>query len=414
MCSVYMNLLLAQSFNIERNFYFENFDTTMLCADENLFWKSEAQSLESSLQTDSSQADLYYKLAIATEYVGIQDGLYIVGLLDKAISIDSTQAKYYAVRSIIKINWAQYVYEYDIAEGCADMKVAVQIGLPSYLLNNESVQGILKYYYCNLKSASGTYDTVYSRRYLKKREVSKLSDSVVAVCNEIAQLQEFSFNVYKRIMIDSASQVLYTKLYECCDEWELFSLTKHKSAMVKVFSYCALLEQSPHLFVHALQMNKADTATVLYRNGISARMLMQERSAVSLIAKQFAYYAYVQDIYIAIFDDKDWKYIENEHRKLLQNLEDNFERKIVTVKGKLLNAKFGAIINLDNGGMFYVKDKPYWDDSLYGEYVEITGETDLKTFFRTTERYESGELVFRSHIPEFVKSIEVHSLTVVN
>jgi len=251
--------------------------------------------------------------------------------------------------------------------------------------------------------------------YSQDKNISlSYSDSIVSTCSEIAKLNELKLNVFYFAYTDSLDLILYYKLVKFCNDSNLFELTKHKSPIVKVYSYFGLLEKNASLLTNAIRMNERDTATVIYRRGAYSREIFSDRSNVIQIAKEIAYNGYTCELDSAILNDKDWNFIKKEQKILLKNLENNFNKKNIAVTGKALNRKYGASINLEDGNFYYVTDKQQWEKEIYGKEIEVVGYIRLKTYFQKTERNNQGELILRSNPPELIKTIELHKLVIID
>ena len=72
-----------------------------------------------------------------------------IDMLDLAIAQEPTNANFHAVRGIIKYNWGAWSYDYDIGEGCLDIRKAISLGLSITITNSETITGILDHPSCN-------------------------------------------------------------------------------------------------------------------------------------------------------------------------------------------------------------------------------------------------------------------------
>lgn len=141
------NHSLSQGYGVGIEFYPNPIRETKLL--DQSFWNKKVKKLSRKHSRSPNNAELIYKLAIAKSYVLTNDLTDIIVLLDKAINLDSTQAKYYAVRGIVKYDWGAYSPDYDISEGCPDIKKALEFGLIEKLKRNEAINGILNHPSCN-------------------------------------------------------------------------------------------------------------------------------------------------------------------------------------------------------------------------------------------------------------------------
>ena len=137
----------AQGYGIEYDFYPDPIPKEKLYDQD--FWKKKVENLTRKSQESPNDATLLYKLALAKSYVMTNYKTDIILLLDRVIEIDSTQAKFYAVRGIVKYNWGAYSPDYDIAEGCPDIRKALEVGLEEKLRSSEAIRGILNHPSCN-------------------------------------------------------------------------------------------------------------------------------------------------------------------------------------------------------------------------------------------------------------------------
>jgi hypothetical protein len=138
---------IAQSYGVGQEFYSDSIPEGKLHSQD--YWKEKTNELSKENEESPNNPMLMYKLAIAKSHVMSIDLMESIHLLDKAIKIDSTQAKFYAVRGIIKYDWGAYSPDYDIAEGCPDIRKSLEMGLEERLKTNEVIIGILKHPSCN-------------------------------------------------------------------------------------------------------------------------------------------------------------------------------------------------------------------------------------------------------------------------
>jgi|SRR5690554_1225814 len=138
---------LAQGYGVKQDFYPDSIPEGKLYDQD--FWKEKSEVLSKESEESPNDPMLLYKLAIAKSNVMSNDLTDVILLLDKAIEIDSTQAKIYAVRGIIKYDWGAYSPDYDISEGCPDIRKSLEMGLEDRLKNNEAIIGILNHPSCN-------------------------------------------------------------------------------------------------------------------------------------------------------------------------------------------------------------------------------------------------------------------------
>lgn len=144
---IFGHLLIAQGYGIGYEFYPDSLPQDKLY--DQYFWDKEVEELILECRESPSDATLLYKLAIAKSYIMNDDLTEIILLLDQAIEIDSTQARFYAVRGIVKYDWGAYSPDYDIAEGCPDVRKALEMDLEEKLKRNEAINGILNHPSCN-------------------------------------------------------------------------------------------------------------------------------------------------------------------------------------------------------------------------------------------------------------------------
>jgi hypothetical protein len=138
---------LAQGYGIGIEFYPDPIPEGKLFNQD--FWEKKVKKLARKSRKSPNDARLLYKLAIAKGYVITNDMTDIIMLLDSAIEVDSTQAKFYAVRGIVKYDWGAYSPDFDIAEGCPDIRKALEMGLKENLKSNEAINGILNHPSCH-------------------------------------------------------------------------------------------------------------------------------------------------------------------------------------------------------------------------------------------------------------------------
>jgi hypothetical protein len=113
------------------------------------YWKKKVKQNNRKCRKYPNNETLLYKCAIAKSYILTNDMTEIIDLLDRAIQLDSLQPKFYAVRGIIKYDWGAYSPDYDIAEGCPDIRKALEMDLEEKLKHNEAINGILNHPSCN-------------------------------------------------------------------------------------------------------------------------------------------------------------------------------------------------------------------------------------------------------------------------
>ena len=138
----------GQGFNIEPNFYTAAVPETGTWKETKAFWDNEVVRLKAKNVQGKAKADVLYALAIALHESGTNDMLELIALLDTAIEMNPLEAKYYAVRGIVKYNWGGYSPDYDLSEGCPDIEKAKTLGLPREMLANESMTDIPKHPNC--------------------------------------------------------------------------------------------------------------------------------------------------------------------------------------------------------------------------------------------------------------------------
>ena len=139
----------GQGIGIESSFYSSNVPEMKTWDIIKKYWEKEVQNLNVKIKSDNNNSELLYKLAIARHNSNEQDLLELIKLLDKAISINPNRPKYYAVRGIIKYNWGAWSKEYDIGQGCPDVKKAIKMGLSKDLKSSESMVSVLEHPSCN-------------------------------------------------------------------------------------------------------------------------------------------------------------------------------------------------------------------------------------------------------------------------
>jgi len=113
--------------------------------DDQGYWSKQVKKITKKSNKNPSDANLLYKLAVATEWAMLKNEPYdAIALLDRAIEIDSSQVNYYIVRGIIKMDWGSYSSDYDGLKSCDDFKKAMEIGIPDTLLLDVEFSQILK------------------------------------------------------------------------------------------------------------------------------------------------------------------------------------------------------------------------------------------------------------------------------
>lgn len=140
--------LFGQGLGIESNFYSANVPEMTSWTEMKNYWENEVKTLNAKIASNEKNSELIYKLAIAKHNAGEQNLLELIKLLDKAILINPNKPKYYAVRGIIKYNWGAWSKNYDIGQGCPDVKKAIAMGLPEDLKKSESIVGVLEHPSC--------------------------------------------------------------------------------------------------------------------------------------------------------------------------------------------------------------------------------------------------------------------------
>lgn len=144
-CSVFS---FSQGYGIEDNFYPSQVRELDSWYEIKRFWESEIDRISKEIKIRRDNSELLYQLAIARHNANEQNLIELIELLDKAISMNPKKAKYYAVRGIIKYNWGAWSPDYDIGEGCPDIKKSIALGLSGKLKENESIVGILGHPSC--------------------------------------------------------------------------------------------------------------------------------------------------------------------------------------------------------------------------------------------------------------------------
>jgi hypothetical protein len=140
--------LFGQGLGIESQFYSSNVPEMKTWDDIKKYWEKEIQNLNVKIKSDKNNPELIYKLVVAKHNSGEQNLVELIKQLDKAISINPNRPKYYAVRGIIKYNWGAWSPDYDIGEGCPDVKKAIKMGLSKNLKSSESIVGVLEHPSC--------------------------------------------------------------------------------------------------------------------------------------------------------------------------------------------------------------------------------------------------------------------------
>jgi hypothetical protein len=62
----------------------------------------------------------------------------------------------------------------------------------------------------------------------------------------------------------------------------------------------------------------------------------------------------------------------------------------ISVKGKAMNAKAGAVVTQENDHDYYIEELHAWPDSAYGKTVEVTGTLHIQTFTEEDLKDEEG------------------------
>jgi hypothetical protein len=138
---------LAQGYGVSSNFYIKRVSKKK--ESNNAYWERQVKKLSNKYLNDSLNTEILYGLAIAKSRIfDTRDAQESINLLDKAIVLDSLNAKYYAVRGIIKYDWGIWSKEYTPSDGCEDINKAIDLGLSAKLKDNEAIIGILNHPNC--------------------------------------------------------------------------------------------------------------------------------------------------------------------------------------------------------------------------------------------------------------------------
>ena len=131
----------AQGYGISNKFYIKQVSEKNSFSDA--YWKKQVKKLSRKSQKNPDNSEYLYALAIAKQRIfDARDAQESIKLLNKAIELDSTKAKYYAVRGIIKYDWGVWSQEYTPSDGCIDINKAIELGLSEELKNDEAIIGI--------------------------------------------------------------------------------------------------------------------------------------------------------------------------------------------------------------------------------------------------------------------------------
>jgi len=140
-------LSIAQGYGVSSDFYIKK--VTKKKEFDNQFWEKQVKKLSRKHSRDSLNPDVLYGLAIAKSRIfDSRDAQESIDLLDRAIAIDSSNAKYFAVRGIIKYDWGVWSEEYTPSDGCEDINKAIDLGLSEKLKQDVAIIGILKHPNC--------------------------------------------------------------------------------------------------------------------------------------------------------------------------------------------------------------------------------------------------------------------------
>jgi hypothetical protein len=63
----------------------------------------------------------------------------------------------------------------------------------------------------------------------------------------------------------------------------------------------------------------------------------------------------------------------------------------VTVTGRALNAKAGAVIHAQDGQIYYIDELTHWSDTIYSKTLEVTGVLHIQTFTEDDLKDENGD-----------------------
>jgi hypothetical protein len=135
-------LSFGQGYGVSSEFYIKRVSKKNEINNE--YWEKQIKKLSRKYSKDSLNPEILYGLAITKSRVfDSRDAQESIDLLNKAIAIDNSKAKYYAVRGIIKYDWGVWSKEYSPNDGCNDIKKALEIGFEPKLQKNDAIIGIL-------------------------------------------------------------------------------------------------------------------------------------------------------------------------------------------------------------------------------------------------------------------------------